>query len=565
MLPGVVSTSDLSATFHVRGGSSDQNLILLDGVPVFSPFHLGGFFSVFNPDMLDRVELQSGGFPAEHGGRVSSVLTVETDPGDGEFAIEGGASLLSTRVAVSGGFPEGLKGRLGLSSARWRGSVRRPYFDVLFKPVFDFPYHLTDLQGAFEGWTVGGDRIELTGYHGRDVLDLRDLSSDFPLRLRWDWGNDVAGASWTRPLQRGGSVGVEASLSSFGSGLGFPDFDDTEIRTDIEQVSIGTGLDLPVTSAARLKLGIDADRLSYSNLFKTGGTVFGGGQGTGWLLASYGQLDWRFGPWLLESGVRLDRWRPAPGLPVTVASPRIAIKRFFWDGQWAVKSAVGRYTQFLHSIRDEELPIGLDVWVLTGARAPHVQSDQVQIGVDGFLSEEWEASLEAYYRSFDGVIAFNPAEDPNDDLDDMLRGDGTSYGADFMLRKDAGVRLNVGTGIPYTRAVGGFAFYQSSLADEGGRFEWAGAENNNDPQSEYAVLLGGRNAERYPTYHRVDLSLRKLYQKSWGTITPHFSLLNVYNRRNVLLYFFEYDRSPPTRSGVSMFPFLPTIGLEMTF
>ncbi len=622
VLPGVVSTSDLSATFHVRGGSSDQNLILLDGVPVFSPFHLGGFFSVFNPDMLDRVELQSGGFPAEHGGRVSSVLTVETDPGDGEFAIEGGASLLSTRVAVSGGFPEGLRGPLGLSSARWRGSARRSYFDVLFKPVFDFPYHLTDLQGAFEGWTVGGDRIELTGYHGRDVLDLRELGSDFPLRLRWDWGNDVAGASWTRPLQRGGSVAVEASFSSFGSGLGFPDFDDTEIRTDIKQVSLGTGLDLPVTRAARLKLGIDADRLSYSNLFKTGGTVFGGGQGTGWLLASYGQLDWRFGPWLLESGVRLDHWRPAPGLPVTVASPRIAIKRFLRDGQWAVKSALGRYTQFLHSIRDEELPIGLDVWVLTGARAPHVQSDQVQIGVEGFLSEEWEASLEAYYRSFDGVIAFNPAEDPNDDLDDMLTGDGTSYGADFMLRKDtgdvtgwitlsllkaertfedvlsplqprpaltyspifdrrldvdlvlqfsfwrgwdAGVRLNVGTGIPYTRAVGGFAFYQSSLAEEGGRFEWAGAENNNDPQSEYAVLLGGRNAERYPTYHRVDLSLRKLYQKSWGTITPHFSLVNVYNRRNVLLYFFEYDRSPPTRSGVSMFPFLPTIGLEMTF
>ena len=313
VLPGVVSTSDLSATFHVRGGSSDQNLILLDGVPVFSPFHLGGFFSVFNPDMLDRVELHSGGFPAEHGGRVSSVLTVETDPGDGEFGVEGGASLLSTRVAVSGGFSEGLRERLGLSSVRWRGSARRSYFDVLFKPFFNFPYHLTDLQGAFEGWTAGGDRIELTGYHGRDVLDLRDLRSNFPLRLRWDWGNDVAGASWTRPLQRGGSVAVDASFSRFGSGLAFSDFGDTDIRTEIEQLSLGAGLDLPLSSRARLKLGIDADRLSYDNLFVSGGTEFEGGRGTGWLLAGYGELDLHLGEWLLESGVRLGRLAPGPG------------------------------------------------------------------------------------------------------------------------------------------------------------------------------------------------------------------------------------------------------------
>ncbi len=112
VLPGVVSTSDLSASLHVRGGSSDQDLILLDGVPVFSPFHLGGFFSVFNPDMVDRAELQSGGFPAEHGGRVSSVLAVETDPGNGELAVQGAVSLLAARVAVSGGLPQAWRERL---------------------------------------------------------------------------------------------------------------------------------------------------------------------------------------------------------------------------------------------------------------------------------------------------------------------------------------------------------------------------------------------------------------------------------------------------------------------
>src|SRR5688572_26790503 len=140
VLPGVVSTSDFSSAFHVRGGSADQNLILLDGLPVLSPFHLGGLFSVFNADMLARAQLSSGGFPARFGGRVSSVLDIESEPGDGRFRVDGGISVLATRVAVADDLPGSA---LGLANARWRLSARRSYFDQLLKPVFDFPYHLT--------------------------------------------------------------------------------------------------------------------------------------------------------------------------------------------------------------------------------------------------------------------------------------------------------------------------------------------------------------------------------------------------------------------------------------
>jgi len=100
VLPGVTTVSDFSGSYNVRGGSADQNLILLDEVPIFNPFHLGNIFSVFNADMVDRVELQSGGYPAEYGGRVSSVLTIASDPGDGLFGVDAGISLLATRVAV---------------------------------------------------------------------------------------------------------------------------------------------------------------------------------------------------------------------------------------------------------------------------------------------------------------------------------------------------------------------------------------------------------------------------------------------------------------------------------
>ncbi len=624
VLPGVVSTSDFSAAFHVRGGSADQNLILLDGVPVFSPFHLGGLFSVFNADMIDRVELQSGGFAAEHGGRVSSVLEIETDPGEGGLGVDSGLSLLATRVAAGGRLPQAASNALGHSSVRWRGSARRSYFDVLLKPAFDFPYHLQDFQLFLEGWSRGGDRLSLTAYSGRDVLDLTRLEdTDFPLRIDWDWGNDVVGLQWTHPRSGGGSLDVRTNFSRYGTGLAFPDFDDTEFNSRIQQAQVRVDLDTRPTPRLGLQLGGSVERLSYRNRFATGGTEFIGGEGRGTLLGGYLQARWLVPrAWLVEAGLRLDAWSPDPGRSVTQLAPRLAVKRFFAGGDAAVKLAAGRYTQFLHSLRDEELPLGLDVWILAGARAPHVVSDQLQIGVEAYRDVDWFWSVEAYVRSFDGVVTFNPSDDPNTELDDILSGEGLSYGLDVLVRRETGplngwvaasllkaertfpdplsplepqpeityppvfdrrldldlvlryplpwgweggVRWNFGTGIPYTRAIGSYANYSPRFV-QGGRLQWEGEEGQNSgANADYAVVLEERNRSRFPLYHRLDLSARKTFRKSWGTLVPYVNVLNVYNRRNPLFYFFEYERFPPVRAGVSMFPVLPTFGLEVTF
>jgi len=619
VLPGVVSTSDFSASFHVRGGSQDQNLILLDGIPIFSPFHLGGLFSVFNVDMLDRVELQSGGFAAEHGGRVSSVLEIESSAGDGPFRVDGGISLLSSRAAAGGLLPSGVARSLGQSSIRYKVSARRSYFDVLAKPWLDFPYHLTDFQALIEGWSPSGDRVSITAYSGRDVLSLSSVSDeDFPLRLDWDWGNDLVGARWTRPRAGGGSLDLRANVSRYGTGLEFPDFADTEFSSRIQQAQVRADLDARPLARLSVQVGASLEHLSFRNRFATGGTEFGDDDGTGNLWGTYAQTRWSLPQrWLVEAGVRLDGWSPDPGPWVAEVSPRLAVKRFFADGDVALKLAAGRYTQFMHSVRDEELPLGLDIWVLAGDRAPHVRSDQIQLGLEGFRDIDWFWSVEGYLRSFDGVVTLNTSDDPNDDSDDLLAGDGISYGVDFLLRKDtgsvtgwaalsllkaertfpdplqaglpdvkyapifdrrvdldvvlrfpfpwgwdAGLRWNFGTGIPYTRAIGSFAYYSSTFLGNGA-LEW---ESDDEGISDsYAVVLGPRNDARYPIYHRLDLSLRRTSVKSWGTLTPYISVLNVYNQRNPLFYFYEYDSAPPVRTGVSMFPLLPTVGLDVTF
>lgn len=627
VLPGVVTTSDFSSAFNVRGGAADQNLILLDGIPVFNPTHLGGFFSVFNGDMVERAELQSGGFPARFGGRVSSVLEVETDPGSGSFHGDAGVSVLATRLALGGGLPGGFRNRIGFSSARWKVSGRRSYFDQILKPAFDFPYHLTDVQGIFEGWTEGGNRLSIAAYTGRDVLDLTSLDDeDFPLRINWNWGNGLIGARFTHPRRDGGWWEVRSGYSSFSSGLRFPDFDDTDIRSDIEQLSAEGDIEFRPSPYLAITTGVGAKRLGFDNLAATGGTEFARGNGAGTELFGYLQGGWTSSlNWIVELGARMDRWSPSEGESVLVLSPRISAKRFLAASQWAVKGSAGRYTQFLHSLRDEELPLGLDIWILAGEQAPHVVSDQVQLGVEGYPKEGWFVSLEGYYRAFDGVVTTNLADNPNLENDNYLAGTGTSYGADFFLRQtgenttgwltvsllkafrsfpdflsglnpapvityppiydrrvdvdlvlqrdlgrglEAGLRWNFGTGLPFTQPLGTYGYFSPRLYPGAGldRDLNPGQGSEGEEADElYGVALSGRNASRYPARHRLDVSFRWRLDRSWGRMTPYVSVLNLYNRKNVLFYFFEYQRDPPVRTGLSMFPFLPTIGLEVSF
>jgi hypothetical protein len=614
VMPGVISTSDFSAAFNVRGGAADQNLILLDGVPIYNPFHLGGVFSVFNTDMVERAELMAGGFPARYGGRVSSVLNVRSDPGDGTPGLDAGVSLLAARAAVAGGLPEELAGRLGFDRVDARIAARRSYLDVVLSPVVDFPYHLTDVQGVARGLTRNG-ALTVTGYIGEDVLDLRQ-TADFPLPVRLGWGNDALGARWVGRSGRS-DLELRASTSAFASGIDFPDFDDTRIYTGIREWR--GGADVATTRGrAEVGAGMEAARIGYDNRLETGGTVFQGGSDDGWLAAGYVQLGLRSADWLVELGARLDGWNAASAPLSLEPAPRLAVKRFLAGGDAALKLALGRYTQALHSLRDEEVPIGIDLWVTAGARAPVLVSDQVQAGYERF-GNGWHGAVEAYYRRFDGVVTVNPAADPGDPLDAFLAGHGASYGADLLLRRDpapgrrvdgwvtlswlratrtfpdavrpdapettyppifdrrvdldlvlryplpggieGGLRFNLGTGLPFTRPVGAYTLYNYRLVD--GHLVpqlWG-----DDDEVQRAVVLGPRNAERYPAYHRLDVSMRREFRRPWGNATPFLDLLNVYDRRNVLFYFYDYAADPPVRAGISMLPVVPTIGVEVSF
>ena len=628
VLPGVVSTSDFSSAFNVRGGSADQNLILLDGFPIFNPFHLGGLFSVFNSDVIARAELFAGGFGAEYGGRVSSVLTVETKPGDSEgLHGEAGVSLIAARLALHSQLPDRIGSVLGGEGGSWFVSGRRSYFDQVLKPIADFPYHLTDVQGGLTLGTRGGGRLRVTGYTGRDVLDLSDFTlpgddaDDDILRIQWNWGNDVLGVRWEQPF-RSWVTDTRLGFSRFDEELGFVDFGDTRFGSRIEQWTLRSGAARELGRTLGVRIGAEANRVEYNNSAEAGGTSFFANTGNGVLGSGYAQLRWRpTERWIVEPGLRLDAWWAADTTH-TLVSPRFAAKRFLGaERDIAVKLAAGRYVQFLHSLRDENLPVSNDRWILADRNVPPVVSDQLQVGVEKFWGARWYASAEAYGRTFDGVTDLNIADDPNLASDDFLVGEGHSYGLDLLVRRsqgkltgwttlsllwaertfpdpltqgfvdvpstvtfppifdrrvdldlvlqyelpwklESGFRWNFGSGIPYTRPVAQYLGWKYQIGT--GRYEPSDRDFGHDHIPLY-VVLGDRNRQRYPAYHRLDATLRRPFRPRWGTLTPYLQVLNAYNRRNVLFYFYRYDRTPPTRSGISMFPVLPSIGIEATF
>lgn len=623
VLPGVVSTSDFTSAFNVRGGSADQNLILLDGFPVFNPFHLGGLFSVFNADVLGGAELLAGGFGAEHGGRVSSVLNVETkDFTDTELGGEVGVSLLATRLSLHGGLPfASLRGG-------WFVSARRSYFDQIIPDDVGLPYHLVDLQGGLTLALPGHGRIRLVAYTGDDVLDMseqesrRTEDSDAPVRLKWGWGNDVLGVRWNQPWGAWVST-ARVGVSRYSENFGMVDFDGMSFRSRLRQTFGRIDLSRTVSSAS-LRLGAEVGRWDARNLYGGGGATLWdeGEQGT--MTGAFAQLGWRpTESWILEPSVRLDVWA-ADDTSLVSLSPRLAAKRFLGEDREAtVKLAVGRYTQFLHSLKDETIPLSNDMWVLAGTDLPAVVSDQVQVGVEKFWGDRWSASVEAYHREFRGLVAFNNNDDVNDPHDDYVTGTGRSYGLDLLVRKSSGrwtgwttvsllkaertfadplaigwegepptityapgfdrrvdidlvlefagpretelgLRWNFGTGLPYTRPIAQSIEWEYDPVT--GRYKIPEPTGTEEPDAPpMRIILGPRNGERYPAYHRLDISVRRTFVRGWGTYTPYLQILNAYNRKNPLFYFYHYDRSPATMSGLSMFPVLPTIGLEVTF
>jgi hypothetical protein len=606
-MPGVVAKHDFSIGYNVRGGENDQNLVLLDGFPVFNPSHLGGLFSTFDVNVLDETNFYTGGFPARYSGRLSSILDLSVKAGSRQrMRGSGQVSLLSSKLA--------LEGPLGPGSFVF--GARRTYADVVVATftTHTLPYYFTDLVGKLTFPIGRNGSLSATGYFGRDVLNDRIVDVDSaqgvfaPIDLVVDWGNLLGGLTWHQlvgPI----TFTTRAGLSRFSSSVGvFPDY--ANLQNELLLLTGGTQA-AATLGAHDLRVGVGAEVFDIRYAVQEPGFVRDEEN-----LVEVGflpLLDRRYRPTIVSAFAE-DQWRASsrlllrPGIRVehvararaTAVAPRFAAKLFLTDDQ-AVTASVGRYHQAVHSLRDPDFPITIfEFWIGANESVPIAKSDQAVLGYERWLGRDWQMVIEGYYREFRDLVIPDRGFALRDPGDEFLRMEGESWGADLLIRKHAGtVRGWLGYGFNRSiRRAGGVEFppshdrrhminlvldapgplgadmglrvaYGSPLPFTAKIGEWDHRRYSADLHAfgfgSEEPIASGINAQRFPYYSRIDLGLRWQFLK-WGVEwQPYFQVANLINRKNVFMYFDNFDPRPPERRGVSQLPIFPSFGIEFAW
>ncbi len=607
LLPGVKAASDFSSRLYIRGGSPDQTLILLDQTTVYNPTHFFGFFSTFNTDAIKDVRVFKGGYPAEYGGRLGSVIDVYNRDGnrnrlDGKLSL----GLLASRVNVEG--PIGAAGRRGSWFVAARRSTLEPLLAALREREENIPdgFYFYDVNAKVGLDLSPNDRLSLAAYAGLD-----DVAFPFAENARFDlrYGNQTGSLRYTRIFSDRVFTTLRATASRY---VNFPEADiaGTTFRRDnrINDYSLKGDVEwLPARDVA-LKTGFWGGRLRLSLT-----DAFDGVETFRSLLESdyasgYAEAEWKPGRWLFKGGLRTQYFSGGDFLRF---EPRLSIERYLTADVLA-QAAYGRYYQFLALISNEAFA-GFDVWVTTDDGVPPSYGDQFVLGLKTRPLSWLNVDVEGYYRTLRDLFEIDPEiqDAAGVDYPDLFRrGDGYAAGLEVLVEKRRG-RLT------------GFVGY--TLGTTQRRFRRAdGRPVNPDPQTRepqffspkwdrrhdvsvvanydlgrgwgvtaaavYATgqaytpvtgtgavktLVGvpstflqtpGVNRARLPEYHRVDLGVtRRGSFFGIGEYEARLQGINVYSRRNLWFYFTNINENPIEITPARQLPFLPNLSLTVDF
>jgi outer membrane cobalamin receptor len=624
LLPGVKSASEISSGLYVRGGSPDQNLTLLDGVIVYNPSHLGGFLSTFNSDALRDIRLIKGAFPAEYGGRLSSVLDLTMREGSKERIItQGGISLIASRLAVEGPITDDIT---------FMVSGRRMYLDLitaLLAPADEETpdYYFYDLNGKINYRISESDQLFVSGYFGRDVFGFEegDEGDNFGI----SWGNSAFNTRWSHIISPelfsnfsliytdyNFSTDISSSLGSSTASFGtYSRIKDYVARGELqyfptEDHIIKTGAEVifhNFTVSVDQNLSEDLDLfVNQNNLYSTEASF-------------YLQDEWKITDQLASNlGARLFYFKNGNYFQV---EPRASLAYAVTD-DIKLTSSFAVANQFLHLITKNNLTLPTDLWFPSTATIKPARSIQGGLGLETALFEkEYFFSVEGYYKDMrnlyeykDSVIfAFGiPLESQ------FTSGRGEAYGVEFFLNKRVGAvtgwlgytlswtkryfaELNngkmfyprydrrhdisavitydlnedwqlgatwvYGTGQGFTMPSGQYAFgdINNGSSSFGDLFF-----SQNYPQQQYTE----RNGYRVSAFHKLDLNLT--YKFTMFDIPFQFStnIYNAYNRKNTFAQSVQYDQeidsegqlyTKPVVKRFTLFPIIPTFGLSFKF
>ena len=604
LLPGIEARSDWSAGFNVRGGEGDQSLILVDGYPIYNPYHLGGLFSTFIDATVGSVELRKGALPAKYGGRLSGVLDVQSaEPMSDEKHGSGEVSLVSSSMSVGETFARG--------AGSWTVAARRTYADAIVELLtpYSFPYHFQDVQGHITREFGNGVRVAATAYDGLDAA--AGESSD---EVGGNWGNAVVGASIAKRLDEhprfgrlslGDSAILEQrlSLTHFGANADITASIFHAHNSLSELRAAGSLASYRGTTTRSLGYELAQQRINYvarSAYQQLGDFIpFDSLRQRSTWAALYADQVWRpIDPLLVDIGVRLET---VPTASWAGVSPRLSLK-YFLSPSVAITAGAGRYAQWMHSLGREEEPVQpLQFWIASDSHAPVSTASDATIGLERWVTPRRLFHVEAFYKKYENLLIPNIDNDSRKIGDELSALGGYSYGVDVLLRQldggpfsgwlaysyalnsrvgadgvryfptqdrrhnvnlvgswklgslTLGARGNLASGMPYTPVIGGFR----STRYDPVLHRWTTATNEE-------LIPGRLNSRRLPWYTRVDVSVNRRGHLFGLEANPYLSIVNVFNAHNPAGYLFSFS-GRPDRSSFPNLPFAPTFGVSLAY
>ena len=459
LLPGVIARNDFSAGFNVRGGEADQNLVLLDGIPIYNPFHLGGLFGTFIDKAVSGVDVITGAFPSRYGGRLSSVLDVKSLE-ETRRGAHGTAEISMLSSSLFSG------GSIATGKLSWNLAVRRTYADKVVEWIRgsnDFPYHFSDAQFRGRLLLPKGGTLGLTTYVGKDLLYHKEEPSEpvvFPPSgqpviddddddetVAFDWGNRIAGLTLDQPLGLRTMLNQRLAYTRFSTHFEVPD-ENVFLGQSVDEVQLGGSI-THARDKHTITAGYEAARYltSYREQFASftssnddfefpdplatdGDTTMRQRPVTAGLFA---EDLWKPNEkWLVRGGVRGEYVSGANWLGV---SPRLSVK-YFISPTLAVTAAGGRYTQWMRAMRNEDLPLRVfDLWLASEKNIPVSTSNHFVLGAERWLSDRRFLRVEGYGKTYDRLSEPASSVDPRIRPSLLRYYDGRSYGLDVYLRQ----------------------------------------------------------------------------------------------------------------------------------
>lgn len=469
LLPGIQSGTEGSSGLYIRGGGPDQNLILLDGVPVYNASHLFGFFSVFNADAINNVELIKGGFPARYGGRLSSVIDITMKEGNNEkLRGEGAIGLVSSKLT--------LEGPIKNERTTFLFSGRRTYIDLLARPLIKSAtdgdeiagYYFYDLNGKINHKFSNRDRVYLSGYFGNDdaysrfsenyELDDHSVSSEDEFRLAW--GNIIAAARWNHVFNPKFFSNLTLTYSRYR-------FDVSQYyaeeriyvdSVDSEEESIsyfsgirdfGAKIDFEFIPDPNhyIRFGVNA----INHTFNPGILSFQSSVQSDTTVGSFRTTANEFSAYL-EDDIRVsDNLKINAGFHVSAFSvgdefytsfqPRVAA-RYLLNNGLSIKGSYAQMAQFIHLLTNSGIGLPTDLWLPATERVAPQEAHQFALGLAKTIRKHYEVSLEAYYKEMEGLIEYEEGASflnvDGDWQDKVETGRGDSYGVELFVQKKTG-------------------------------------------------------------------------------------------------------------------------------